>query len=74
MSKNNGGETDYYNIEAFKTGQDIIEARCMNYAQGNIFKVALTFNIGRHDGTTPERELNKIIYFAQRELERLKAK
>lgn len=72
-SKNNGGETDYYKIDAeWKTFQDVIEAREMNYAQGNILKVACTFNIGRHEGTTYERDLNKIIYFANRELNRIK--
>ena len=71
-AKNNGGETDYYKIDkSWNTFQDVIEAREMNYAQGNILKVACTFNIGRHDGTTYERDLNKIVYFAQRELKRL---
>lgn len=71
-SRNNGGKTDYYNIDkSWKTFQDIIEARDMNYAQGNILKVACTFNLGRHEGTTYERELNKIIFFAERELKRI---
>lgn len=43
----------------------------MNFSQGNIFKVAFTFNCGRHHGTSYERDLHKIIFFAQRELERL---
>ena len=72
MSKNNGGETDYYNIKEFETVQDMIEARELNYAQGNILKVACTINVGRHKGTTYERELNKLIYFAHRELARIK--
>ena len=72
-AKNNGGETDYYAIKPeWTTHQDVIEARKMNYAQGNIYKVACTFNIGRHTGTDYERELNKIVYFANRELERIK--
>ena len=72
-SKNNGGTTDYYRIEPrWKTFQDVIEHRKMNYAQGNIFKVACTFNIGRHSGTDYERDLNKIIWFARRELKRIK--
>ena len=79
---NNGGSTEYYKFKIpkdeedvpvkFIDAQDIIEWREMNYAQGNILKVAWTFNIGRHDGTDYERELNKIIYFAKRELNRLK--
>ncbi len=72
-SNNNGGSTDYYRIDPNWTmAQDVIEARGMNFAQGNIFKAAFTFNCGRHDGTDYTRELNKIIWFAERELERLK--
>jgi len=72
-SENNGGSTDYYKLKAEWTDlQDIVEARAMNYAQGNIMKVAFCFNEGRHKGTTYERDLNKIIYFAERELERIK--
>lgn len=71
-SDNNGGATDYYRIDpSWVMAQDIIEVRDMNYSQGNIFKVAFTFNIGRHDASNYERELNKIIYFAQRELDQL---
>lgn len=72
-SLNNGGSTDYYRINhKWLMAQDIIEDRVMNYAQGNIFKAAFTFNTGRHQGTDYERELNKIIYFANRELERIR--
>ena len=72
--RNNGGDTDYYQIDPKWTSfQDVIEAREMNYAQGNIFKVACTFNVGRHEGTNYERELNKIIWFANRELKRIKS-
>lgn len=72
-SDNNGGSTDYYKLKRqWKDCADIIEDRGMNYNQGNIFKSAFCFNLGRHGGTTPERELNKIIYFAQRELAVLK--
>ena len=71
-SHNNGGKTDYYDLpKDAKCCQDIIEWREMNFQQGNIFKVAFTFNCGRHSGTDYRRDLNKIIYFAQRELERL---
>lgn len=69
-SKNNGGKTDYYKLKPeWKMAQDIIEERQMNYAQGNIFKVAFTFNLGRHDAALDDRELHKIIYFAQRLLD-----
>ena len=70
---NNGGKTDYYDLNPkWIDGQDIIEGREMNYAQGNIFKVAFTFGVGRHSGTNYERDLNKVVYFAQRELDRIK--
>ena len=71
-TRNNGGETDYYKIkEDWETAQDIIEARKMNFAQGNIFKVAITFNVGRHQGTDYLRELNKMEYFIKREKKRI---
>lgn len=74
-SENNGGVTDYYKIDPeWESAQDIIESRDMNFSQGNIFKVAFTFNVGRHKGTDYERDLNKIIYFANRELELLNKK
>lgn len=70
---NNGGSTDYYKLKTpWKDLADIMEDRSMNYNQGNIFKSAFCFNVGRHDGTSYERELNKIIYFAERELKRIK--
>lgn len=72
-SNNNGGSTDYYKFkENWRECQDIIEDREMNFSQGNIFKSAFCFNIGRHSATDYTRELNKIIYFANRELERVK--
>lgn len=71
-SNNNGGSTDYYKIPSnAKDLQDIIELRNLNFAQGNILKAAWCFNIGRHESTTYERELNKIIWFCQRELNRI---
>ena len=72
-AENNGGSTGYYKFDAnWKECGDIIEARGMSYNQGNIFKSAFCFNIGRHGGTDYERELNKIIYFANRELIKIK--
>lgn len=73
MNKNNGGDTEYYDFDpSWKGCQDIIEARTMNFAQGNILKSAFCFNTFRHKGTSYERELNKIIWFATRELTNLK--
>ena len=72
-SLNNGGSTDYYKFkENWKECQYIIEDRELNFSQGNILKSAFCFNIGRHSATDYTRELNKIIYFANRELERVK--
>lgn len=66
-SINNGGSTDYYKINpSWKYLQDIIEERKMLYSQANILKVAFTFNVGRHEGTDELREINKVIYFAER--------
>jgi len=72
-SINNGGSTDYYKMKPeWKDLQDLIEERGLSYSQANILKCAFTFNVGRHGGTDAIRDLNKIIYFAQRELNRLK--
>lgn len=69
---NDGGKTDYYQFkDNWVQAQDVIEDRNMNFSQGNIFKAAFTFNVGRHDGTDYQRELKKIIFFANRELKRL---
>jgi len=72
-SHNNGGKTDYYDFDDdWKQCQDVIEGRNMNFSQGNIFKACFCFNTERHKGTSYERELNKIIFFAQKELGRIK--
>lgn len=70
---NNGGSTDYYKFNPeWKDCQDVIEDRKMNFAQGNIFKVAFCFNQGRHEASNYKRELNKIAWFVDRELNRIK--
>ncbi len=72
-SFNNGGDTGYYKFKSeWGECQDIIEDRGMNFAQGNILKVAFCFNTGRHVASTYERDLNKIKWFADRELERIR--
>lgn len=75
-SLNNGGKTDYYQLEKapFKINDfdDFAEWRNMNGNQFNMGKVMWTFNVGRHSGTDYERDLNKIIHYAQRELLRIK--
>ena len=66
-----GYATDYYVLPkgAEELG-DLIEYRNMNFNLGNIFKAA--YRLGHKNGTTPEYDLNKIIYFAERELARRK--
>ena len=73
MSKNNGGDTDYYlTPKDNKTLQDLIEYKNMNFSQGNIIKAIYRMNDYSHSDA--ERDLNKIIWYAQRELKRLKDK
>lgn len=70
MTTNNGGETDYYLIPSgANTLQDLIEHKKMNFAQGNILKAIYRCNEEHH--SSYERDLNKIVWFAQRELKRL---
>lgn len=65
-----GGSSSYYELpEGAKELQDLIEHRDMNFAQGNIFKAV--YRLGKK-GNDLEYDLNKIIWFAQRELDRIK--
>lgn len=67
---NNGGSTDYYKIpEGAKDLQDLIEYKKMNFSQGNIFKAI--FRAGEEHHSSYERDLHKIIFFAERELKRI---
>ena len=70
MSKNNGGNTSYYDIiKGAKTLDDIIESKNMSFAIGNIFKAA--YRLGQKDNVTEAYDLNKIIYYAERRLKQL---
>ena len=71
---NTGYYSDYYNLEKFGSVIDMIEYYDYNYSQGNILKVATTMAIGRHSGTDYKRDLQKLIYFGQRELNRIATK
>ena len=75
-SINNGGKTDYYQLKnapfLINDFDDFAEWRGLNGNQFNMGKVMWTFNTGRHSGTDYERDLNKIIHYANRELLRLK--
>jgi hypothetical protein len=65
-----GWSTDYYQIPEGATElQDLIEHREMNFAVGNIFKAA--YRLGMKQGTDAVYDLNKIIWFAQREKDRI---
>ena len=69
--KSNGWETGYYQLPKGATElQDLIEHKNMNFAIANIFKAA--YRLGDKEGTSVEYDLNKIIFFAQRELNRRK--
>lgn len=70
-SDNHGGSTDYYKLPAGAADlMDLIEARGMNFAVGNIFKAA--WRLGQKPGADAIYDLNKIIYFAEREIARLR--
>ena len=65
-----GWSTDYYQLpEDAEELQDLIEYRDMNFAMANIFKAC--YRYGHKANTTKEYDLNKIIWYARRELKRL---
>ena len=66
-----GGSTpsQYALPNGAKELQDLIEYREMNFAVGNIFKAC--YRLGTKDGVSAEYDLNKIIFFAKRELARV---
>lgn len=66
-AENYGGSTDYYKLPESATDlQDLIEHKDMNFATGNIFKAA--YRLGNCSHSDKIRDLNKIIWFANREL------
>lgn len=70
-TSSNGGSTDYYIIPPGATDLlDLIEHKNMSFGVGNIFKAC--YRIGEKDGIDAEYDLNKIIFFAQRALTKLK--
>lgn len=65
-----GWSSDYYKLPPnAKELQDLIEARSMNFALGNIFKAC--WRMGLKEGTDRTYDLRKIIWYAQRELTRI---
>jgi len=72
-TKSDGGSTSYYDLPpGARDIGDLIEHRSMPYGIANIFKAC--YRIGRKAGNDDEYDLNKIIYFAQRELEYVKSR
>ena len=69
-AKLTGWSSDYYKLpeNAYEL-QDLIEHQNMNFAVANIFKAA--YRLGSKQGTTEEYDLEKIMWFAQRELDRI---
>ena len=66
-----GLSSSYYELpEDCKELQDLIEYKNMNFARGNVFKAA--YRLGDKPGTDQIYDWEKIIWFAQREIERLK--
>ena len=65
--KSTGGSTSYYDLpHDSKDIGDLIEYRKMTFNVANIFKAC--YRLGEKDGTDDEYDLNKMIYFAKREL------
>lgn len=69
--RGNGGSTPHlYSIPSdAKELQDLIEYRNMNFSVGNIFKAC--YRMGRKEGADELYDLNKIIFFAEREKKRI---
>ena len=70
-TKSNGWSTNYYELpKGAKELQDLIEHKEMNFSVGNIFKAC--YRLGEKEGTDALYDLNKVIWYAQREIKRLK--
>lgn len=68
--KKTGWKTDYYQLPPGATElQDLIEHKNMNFAVANIFKAC--YRLGQKTGTSRVYDINKILWFAQREKERV---
>ena len=71
VKQNNGNDTDYYKIPAdAEMLQDLIEHKNMGWNIANVFKSCYRINDSTH--SSYERDLNKILWFANRELNRIK--
>lgn len=68
--KSDGGSTGYYTLPKWATElRHLIAFKKMSFNVGNIFKAA--YRLGEKSGTDLRYDLNKIIFFAQSELEEL---
>ena len=74
MTEKPGGSTpQQYGLPAGATElQDLIEYREMNFALGNIFKAC--YRQGTCSHSDELRDMRKILWFAQREIDRLEGK
>jgi hypothetical protein len=69
MIKSDGGSTAYYDLpKDAKDIGDLIEYRDMSFNIGNVFKAC--YRLGEKEGVDDIYDLQKIIYFANRELKR----
>lgn len=70
VPKGNGWSTSYYKVPAFATELGhLIEHKNMNFNVGNIFKAC--YRLGEKTGTSALYDINKIIWFAQMEKQRI---
>jgi hypothetical protein len=70
---NSGYDGSYYNLPAGASElQDLIEHRNLNFALGNIFKAVWRMGATEQHKRTAEYDLQKIIFYAERELRRIK--
>lgn len=70
MEELTGWSSHYYELpQGAEELQDLIEYRNMNFAVANIFKAA--YRLGDKPGTSELYDLDKILWFAQREKARI---
>lgn len=63
--KSDGGATSYYELPDGATElNDLIEAKGMSFARGNVFKAL--WRIGEKEGTDVEYDLRKMEFFIER--------
>lgn len=67
-----GGKTDFYNIEGCKDVDDLAEHWNLRGDEFNCLKAIAGIALGsRHLGTSPIRDANKLLHYAQRIVARL---